>query len=57
MIGFGDFYPKCPLILAIVVFMSLLNFMPGRVEDEKSLITPGAELLVKVNSEAIHLFV
>ena len=37
MTGFGDLTLKFPLILAILVFMSHLNFMLSRVEHEKVL--------------------
>ena len=41
MTGFGDLNLKSPLILAISVFMSSLNFMLSLVEHEKSFITLG----------------
>ena len=41
MTGFGDLNPKFPLILAISVFMSSLQFILSRVEHEKGSITLG----------------
>ena len=37
----GDLILKFPLVLAISLFMSSLEFMLGRVEHEKSFITLG----------------
>ena len=39
MTGFGDLNLKMPLILAISVLISSLNFMLSRVEHEKSFKT------------------
>ena len=39
MTGFGDLNLKFPLILAILVLISSLNFMLSSVEHEKSFIT------------------
>ena len=39
MIGVGDLNLKIPLILAISVFMSSLNFMLSLLEHEQSFIT------------------
>ena len=44
---FGDLNLKLPLILAISVFMSNLNFMLCRVEHEKCFITCGPVLLTQ----------
>ena len=41
MTGFGDFDIKFPLILAILVFMSSLNFTLSWSEHEESFITSG----------------
>ena len=39
MTGFANLNLEFPFILAISVFMSSLNFMLSRVEQEKSFIT------------------
>ena len=44
MIGFCDSNLKLPLILAVLVFMSALNFILSWVEHEKSVITSGPVL-------------
>ena len=44
MTAFGDSKLKFPLIFAISVFMSTLNFMLSRGEHEKSFITLGPGL-------------
>ena len=41
MSGFGDLNLKFPLIVAISVFMSSLNFMLSLVENERSFIISG----------------
>ena len=43
MPGFDDLSLKIPLILAFVIYMSILNFMLSRVEHEKSFIIPAPE--------------
>ena len=46
MTGFGDLDLKFSLILGISVFMSMMNIMLSRIEDEKSFINlegPGWE--------------
>ena len=45
MTGFGDLNLKMPSILAISIFMSILNFMLSWVENEKSFITLAPGLL------------
>ena len=39
MAGFSELNLKIPPILAIPIFMSILNFMLSKVEHEKSFIT------------------
>ena len=45
MVGFCDLNLKFPLILAISVLMSSLNFMLSRDEHEKFLVLPVNEVL------------
>ena len=60
MTGFGDLNLKFPLIMAISVFMSSLNFMLSRVEHEESFKTKfliyEGRLINSRNSPLINLF-
>ena len=54
MTGFGDLNLEFPLILAILLFMSSLNFMLRRVEHEKSFITSTPVLKIDIH---LNLFI
>ena len=46
MTGFGDLSPKFPLVLAMLIFMSSLNFMLNKIENDISFIMSSPAYLI-----------